>query len=101
MSDGLKVPDERGYSRAATPISRCEDPAFLWGREMAYGAIKVDILLTELDRGGWGKGAAEWALPLPAFCPVTRLAEQMSFTGHCILRVTLQERIEVYRSRLI
>ena len=101
MSDGLKVPEGRGYSRAAMPISRREDPAFHWGREMAHGAIKVDILLTELDRGGWGKGGAEWALPLPVLHPVTRPGEQISFADHCVLHVTPQERIEVYPSRLL
>jgi len=88
MSDGLKVPEGRGYSRVAVPISRHEDPAFHWGREKAHGAIKVDILLTELDRGGWGEGGAEWALRLPVLRPVTRPGEQISFADHCVLCVT-------------
>ena len=56
--------------------------------EKAHGAIKVDILLTELDRGGWGEGGAEWALPLPVLRPVTRPGEQISFADHCVLCVT-------------
>ena len=82
-------------------ITMGKGPALPRGREVTHGAMKVDILLTELDRGRVGWGGAEWALPLRALCLVTRLGEQVSFSDHCILCVTLGERIEVYRSRLL
>lgn len=53
----------------------------LGGREVAPGAVKAETLLLELSRGEVGWGGAEWALPLPALCPVTCLGEQISFAG--------------------
>lgn len=52
MSDGLKVPEGRGFSRAAVPIIRSEDPAFRWGREGTWGDGSGDAA----DRVGRGAG---------------------------------------------
>ena len=73
----------------------------LGGREVAPGAVKVQALLPELDRGGVRWGGAEWAFPLPALCPVTCMDGQISFAGSLCSVCHSGRAIEVYHAALL
>lgn len=63
--------------------------------------MKAQTLLPELHRGGVRWGGAEWALLLPALCPVTCMVGQISFVGSLCSVCHSRRAIEVYHAALL